>query len=80
VSDTELPPFTRSVRYRAAICCATAKRTRNRRHQIASTPNRTRCNLGAKKRYKVILVGHQIADTANRIYDMQQIAHEIAYV
>jgi hypothetical protein len=35
------------------------------------------CDLLHKQKKNVILVGHQIADAANCICDLQQIAHEI---
>jgi hypothetical protein len=54
--------------YRVAICCATAKRARNRRHQIASTPNRI-FDLVQKKDIKWFLL-----DTKSQI---QQIASAI---
>jgi hypothetical protein len=72
VLHTELLPFTRIMRYRVAIwcaiSCATAKWTRNRRHQIASTPNRI-CDLVKKKDRKLFLW-----DTKSQI---QQIASAI---
>jgi hypothetical protein len=46
--------------------------------EIVHAPNRT-----ANRTQNIMLrvrVGHQIADAANHICDMQQIAHEIAHV
>jgi hypothetical protein len=45
------------------------------------TESHTKSHLrfGAKKSYKVLLLGQQIAATPNRTCDMQQIGHEIAH-